>query len=128
MPTFKITIRKGIIRANGTANLKIRVCHKGKVRYISTDYYVLPKYFDNKAGIIKPGGQYSKDEANKINGKLLIKMGVMADKSEKQKNIEYMDVISLMMILRDKHREFDFFALIDERIETLRKLGNINYR
>ena len=52
----------------------------------------------------------------------------MADKSEKQKNIEYMDVISLMMILRDKHREFDFFALIDERIETLRKLGNINYR
>jgi len=32
-----------------------------------------------------------------------------------------------MTILRDKHREYDTYALIDDRIENYRKLGNVNY-
>jgi integrase len=128
IPKFKVAIRKGVLLADKTANLKIRVSHQNKTRYISTDYYVIPKYFDKKTGIIKIGGPYSKNDADHINGKLQIQIGIMADKAEKQRNINFMDIGSLMKILRDKHREIDFFALIDDRIENCRKLGNHNYK
>jgi len=127
MSTFKATIRKKVIRKDGTANIKIRVCHQKKTRYIATDYYIPPKYFDAKTGTVKTGGPYSKDEVDKINNKLQIKLGIMADKAEKQKNIRFMDIGSLMKILRDKHREYDFFGLAEERINKYKKLGNLNY-
>jgi len=127
MPTFKVAIRKKVIRADGTANIKIRICHNKKTRYIATDYYIPPKYFDDKTGTVRIGGKYSRDEVNKINSKLQIKLGVMADKAEKQKNLRFMDIGGLMKILRDKHREYDFFALVDEKINIYNKLGNLNY-
>jgi integrase len=127
MATFRVTIKRNEERLNGTTNIKIRVCHNKKTRYVATDYYVLPEYFDNKTGTVRGGGPYSKDEVNKINSKLQIKLGVMADKAEKQKNLRFMDIGGLMKILRDKHREYDFFALVDEKINTYKKLGNFNY-
>jgi hypothetical protein len=83
MATFKIAIRPSEIHLNGTVNIKVLVIHNRKSRYISTDYDVLPKYFDKKSGTVKTGGPYSKDEANHINGKLQILLGVLADKAEK---------------------------------------------
>lgn len=112
---------------DGKVNIKIRVCHQKKTRYISTDYYVYPKYFNSKAELVKVGGPYDKDEADRINNKLIIQKGIMADKAEKQKDIRFMDMRNLMKILRDKHREYDFYALIDDKIANYRKLENLNY-
>ena len=38
-----------------------------------------------------------------------------------------MDVSSLMSILRDQHREMDFYATIDNLGESKRNDGNHNY-
>jgi len=127
MPTFKIAIRKKQLTKDGKVNIKIRICHQKKTRYVSTDYYVYPKYFDSKAELVKVGGPYDRDEADRINNKLIIQKGVMADKALKQKDLRFMDIGNLLKILRDKHREYDFYALIDERINGCRKLGNLNY-
>ena len=108
-------------------NIKIRVCHRKKTRYINTDYYGYPKYFDSKAELVKVGGPYDKDEADRINNKLIIQKGIIADKAEKQKDLRFVDIRNLMKILRDKHRKYDFYALLDDKIENYRKLGNINY-
>jgi len=67
MATFRVTIKRNEKRLDGTANIKIRVCHNKKTRYIATDYYIPPKYFDDKTGTVKTGGPYSRDEVNKIN-------------------------------------------------------------
>jgi hypothetical protein len=44
MPKFKATIREqpGQKNKDGEYNIKIRITHQGKTRYIGTDYYVAP--------------------------------------------------------------------------------------
>lgn len=127
MAKFKIVIHRKQKRSDGTVNIKIRVTHRRKVRDIATDYNVLPKYFDKKTGLVKYGGAKTNDDVDKINSKLLIQIGVMADKAEKQRNVEFMDISSLVRILRDKHREMDFFAVIDSLIAEKKKDGSLNY-
>lgn len=122
---FKVAIRPKPVRADGTVQVKIRVCHNDKTRYIGTDYCVLPKYFDEKEGTIKPGGEYTQEKADRANTKLQIKVGVMAEKSEGQKSI---DIKSLLNLLRDDRTNYDMYALIDDRIAKYKKLGNVNYQ
>lgn len=105
-------------------NVKIRVTHNRAVRYIRTDYYVLDKFFDRKGGLILPGGDFSADDADTANLNILIQKGQLATKIGNQKNLRFLDMVSLMEILRDRHPANDFYALIDRRIEQLRKAGN----
>jgi site-specific recombinase XerD len=129
MPTFKIVVRKKEMKSDGTVNVKIRVCHNKKTRYIRTGYFVIPKekYFDSKEGLIKIGGSFDKEAADRANNDLLIQRAVMADKARKQKNINRMDIKALLRIFRDKHRELDFYAVIDDLIQQKKKDGNLNY-
>ena len=57
MPTFKAVLLTGKnqTRADGTANVKIRVTHNRKVAYIATDIYIAATDFDNRTGLATRG-------------------------------------------------------------------------
>ena len=57
MSTYKAVILKGKnhIKDDGSSNIKIRITHNRKADYISTDLYVIPTSFDEKAGVVKSG-------------------------------------------------------------------------
>ena len=124
MIKFKTVILDGEKNKDDKHNVKIRVTHNRAVRYIRTDYYVLEKFFDKKSELILPGGGYSADDADTANLKIQIQKGQLATKIDKQNNLRFLDMVSLMEILRDRHPANDFYALIDRRIEQLRKAGN----
>jgi hypothetical protein len=124
---FKVAIRSKKIRKDGTVNVKIRVIFNNISRDVATEYYVLPKYFDSKTGKIKAGGKFTQEKADRANTKLQIKIGIIAEKASKITDLRFMDVSSLMSILRDKHREMDFYATIDNLGESKRNDGNHNY-
>ena len=57
MSSFKAVIFTGEsqIKSDGSINIKIRITHKRKADYISTDLFVLPDSFDKNAGVVKTG-------------------------------------------------------------------------
>lgn len=48
MATFRINVQKHHLKSDGTYNIKIRVIHNRKVRYISTQYFESKSEFDKK--------------------------------------------------------------------------------
>ena len=124
MVRFKVCILESEKNKENQCNVKIRVTHNRDVRYVRTDYTVFVKNFDQEHGLILPGGGTSADDADKANRRIQIRLGLMATKIEKQTNLRFLDIVSLMEILRDRHPSNDFYALIDRRIEQLRKSGN----
>lgn len=123
---FKVTIRKKPILADGTTNVKIRVTHDHKTRYIATDYYVIPKFFDKNLGLIKPGGEFTQDKAERANAKLQIKTGQLAEKAMNIKNRH--DIKNIMEVLRDKRTTVDVYSIMDDRLSKFEQGGNLNYR
>ncbi|MGI6337839.1 MAG: phage integrase SAM-like domain-containing protein [Bacteroidales bacterium] len=123
---IKIAIRKKPIRKDGTVNIKILLTHQHASRYLSTDYYVIPKYFDNKSEKIKPGGGRSQEDVDRINAKLLIRKAVLTEKAEKL-DIHRMDIRELVEALKGEHREINFFSVIDDKIKKYTIDGNVNY-
>lgn len=127
MVKFKVCIVESEKNKDGKHNVKIRVTHKRDARYIRTDYYVRENEFDGEHGLILPGGDYSADNADKANRKIQIITGQLATKVDKQQNLRFMDMASLMEVLRDKRQSNDFYAIMDRRIEKLRREGKTNY-
>lgn len=128
MIKFKTVILTSEKRQDDKINVKVRVTHNRIVRFVATDYYVLEKYFNVASGLILTGGGYTADEADKANGKIQMLIGDMVRKTDKLRNLRFMDMRSLMDILRDKqHPEQDLFAIMDKRIALYEKVGNINY-
>jgi integrase len=123
---FRIVIREKITRADGTCQVKIAVTFNHKIRYIGTDYYVIPRYFDKKTGKIKTGGTFTQEKAERANYKLQIKIGELARKVESH-DVERVSINTLMATLRDSHKDIDFFSVIDSRIAKYKKDGNVNY-
>ena len=123
---FKVTIRPKPIRSDGTTNVKISLTHDHKTRYIATKYYVLPDQFDKKNQIIKPGGAFTQDKADRANAKLQIQIGEYQSKVDRQ-DLYRTNIKTLLEVLRDDHKEIDFFSVIEGRIAKYRKDGNANY-
>lgn len=48
MATFRFSIRPHDLKADGTYNIKIRVIHNRKVRYMSTQYFESKSEFNKK--------------------------------------------------------------------------------
>jgi len=127
MTTFKPVIRKNSLRQDGSTNIKIRVSHQRKVSYLPTKYYVKPEEFDSATGKVK-SIYMTEQEADVINLRLTGQIGQYAMKLEYLGGkISTMDIKSLMRILRDQYERYDIYSLIDEKIEMLKKVGNVNY-
>ena len=53
MPTIRAVVKNDFVKADGKCNIKIRITHQGKVRYLSTPWYCMPSDI-NRDGTIKP--------------------------------------------------------------------------
>jgi len=114
MSTFKPVILKGKKdgKKDGTANVKIRITHKGKHAYIPTNIFVIPNNLDEKTGMCKSGT--NKAAINLRITSLLheyIKAELLLDNE-----IDTMSVSTIKTyLLKDKKKvhEIDFLAFID---------------
>jgi len=117
MASFKAIIRKDQKNKQGLSNIKIRITHNGKADYISTEYYILPKFI-NAAGLISnkhPNGEYLNEqltnEINQYQRKLL--------KASSQ--IRNWPVKQIKEFLRyEPQEDIDFFFFATKRITELK--------
>ena len=52
--TIKAVVKDRELRSDGKVNIKLRITHRRRSMYFSTNQYILPEYFDNNSGLVKP--------------------------------------------------------------------------
>jgi integrase len=124
MPSLKAVVRKDVVNTDHKANIKIRVSHNRKVRYIATTDYIEPKYMGSD-GIIK--GSYP-GQLN-LNRSLRILLQQYSDIiAEIGPDIVYMDINSLISKLKTKKKHgSDFLAYMKFRTGELIKENRFSY-
>lgn len=129
MATLKAVIRTTHKLSDGKCNVKIRVTHNKKVRYIKTEYYVFPANFSDKAGKVIKGGEVDERLAERMNGRLAMKIGICHNKLERHfDELPRMSIQTVLRILREEKEHYDFYALLDDQIKTLDNAGQESYR
>ncbi len=118
MAKFKAAIRRNEINSDGKTNIKIRVFHNAKTRYIGTDYYMEPKYFNTTTGRVKPSHPYSKTINAELKSKELeyekLVLGI--------ENVDRVNIATLIdMLKRPKVLRSDFFVKLDDVIRSFKK-------
>jgi integrase len=120
MATFQAVILSGDIhvRQDKTSNIKIRITHKGKPEYISTDLYVHHKKF-KKGYASGPNAEFLngriRDELNKYTNRYL-RLGSLPEKLNSKELKEE--------LLKDKDTsDIDFIGFADNYIQTLKDQG-----
>lgn len=124
MPAIKPVVRKDVLNSDNKANIKIRVSHNRKVRYLSTPYYIDPKFMGPE-GLIKS----SYPGQAKLNSALLLLLqqynNIIADIGP---DIIYMDVNSLINKLRyQKEHGSGFLKYMRFREEQLIRERRFSY-
>lgn len=132
MITAKLSLKKGEVRDDGQANIKIRITRDRVPRYISTKYYVNPLYWDDIRGQVKdgevlPNGTVrSKEETRRINVDLSIQYGNIQGKIRNEAaRIDSLDMQGVMSFLRDKRSTIGLIELLDDKIMQKEKAGVI---
>lgn len=121
MPNFNARIRTEV-NVNGKANIKIRVTHKGESRYIATDYYIEPEYFDNKQGRAKSNYPLAVDTNIELQALELTYSRKCLKMEGRIKDVSINDLV-LFLNDTDNHGALDFFAVANNRVSFLEKIG-----
>lgn len=127
MPKFKAVIREQEAHKtkDGTYDVKIRVTHEHKSRYIGTGYYVLPGQIDDSGQVINhPNASHYNIQIRNLMNRF---DQVVADLGQK---IRTMDMKSLIRILRDVDSEGEgrsFFVFAEKVVYDLYKSGRMSY-
>ena len=114
---IKAAIRKNEVKNDGKVNIKIRVFHNRKSRYIGTKYNVLLKQFSVKSGrVLKthPDHAYINAELKKLEANYESKL-------IKIEGVERKTVTSIVSTLQNKRKVIDLFKLFDAKIAELKK-------
>jgi len=127
MPKFKAAIREQADHKtkDGTYDIKIRVTHNQKIRYIGTGYYVLPEQFTEAGEVVDhPNAtHYNIQIRNRLNlyDKVVVDLGM---------KIRTMDMKALIAFLRSLDplgRDDDFFFTAEKIARHLHAGGQISY-
>ena len=119
MPSLKPVVRKNQVKIDGKSNIKIRISHNDKVRYIATPWYIEPKYMGD-GGIVKN----SYPSHSKLNTSLQLLISQYNDIIyELGSEVMYMDCNSLVNLIRS-HTKIggDFIKYTRNKIKRYRKL------
>jgi integrase len=120
MPTFKAKILENKVNVSGKTNIKIRVNHKGSSRDIATQYYIEPRFFDNKAGRVKNTFPLAGD----INIELAaLELTYSRKVMKMEARIKNVSINDLVLYLKDTDNQgaLDFFAVARNRVLFLEK-------
>ncbi len=85
----------------------------------------MPEHFDAERILSLPGK--TKDDVDRINRKLRARVNVLEERLDKQKNIRYWDINSVMNVLRGGSDTTDFFSFMEHRAGELNRDGKVNY-
>ncbi len=117
---IKAVIKLREINRAGFCDIKFRITHKRKSRYISSKIFVKPSEFDNMRGVVKPNNpnhQYLNIEIQK-------KIIEFQRKILEFGNIEIVDINFLINLLSFDKKNYSFFSELDNYIEILQKRGS----
>ena len=124
MSRIKASIRKNEVDKSGKVNIKIRIHHNGKTRYIGTRFSVKPTQFSVKNGrVLKshPLSAFINAELKKLEANYESKL-VSSDDPER------LDVRDVVSILRKKYRVVNIFDLFDEVAREKKNADTSTYR
>ena len=119
MATFKAVVLKGKndLKNDGTTNIKIRITHKSKVEYISTDYFIQPRFMDNKQGIVSGGGNH--DYLNlQLTNKIQKYRLVCIELGEKLDYMTVKEIKNSFTTTKQDEKHLDFFTYAEMLIEN----------
>ena len=124
MPSFKAQIRPYKKRDSKT-NIKIRISHNGKVRYIKTCYDIEPKFFDNNSGRVK--NKYA--NASYLNSELR-KLEIKYERRALQlsERIFTLDINNLVKYLKIEGEGLNFFEYSVVYLKEHEKIHSFKYR
>ncbi len=124
MADFKAQIRSNQLRSDKTTNIKIRITHNRKTRYIKTEFYVKLNQFDEKEGKVK-----NHENASYINIQLRNRINEYERLVLKQgPTINFRDIQAIIDLLKtSKDGELDFHKHLDNYINRLEKEGRESY-
>jgi len=125
MATFNARIRDGYVKLDGKTNIKIRVVHDRKTRFISTGLNIEPSSFDNVAGRVKKSHPLSAD----MNIELQVLELEYSRKALKlEGKLKQLSINDLLQFLdsTDNAGEIDFFSIASRRVEALKKSNSYN--
>ena len=123
MAKVSSTIRKGQIKKDGKANIKIRIFHNGGTRYIGTKYNVSTKLFSIPEGRVKR----SHPQSSFINKELKILEAKYEAKIMEMKDLEIISVSQLVAKLKEKKKKStNLLELFENRVSEFKKTPDKN--
>ena len=124
MASLKPTLKNDFVKADGKGNIKIRISHDGKVRYISTPFNIESRYMNADGTINSKYPGQSKLNLS-INLLLAEYNRILEDIG---KDIIYMDINTIVKKLRlNKEGGASFIKYINQRIITLKQEKRFSY-
>ena len=124
MASLKATVKNDFVKESGKANIKIRLSHGGKTRYISTKYDIEPKFM-GRDGIVKSNypGQLQLNSALHV---LIVDYNAILYGLGKQ--IDSMDINTIMKHLKAEEGDrASFTKYVTQRTEALRQESRNSY-
>lgn len=113
MSKIKAAIRKNEVDKSGKVNIKIRIYHNGKTRYIGTKFYVKPTQFSVEKGrVLKSNPMFAF-----INAELKKLEANYETKLVTTEGLDNRPVKVVVSTLRRKKKIVNFFDLLDAKIE-----------
>lgn len=116
--TIRTIIKSAEINSQGKCNIKIRITHKRIPRYISTNFYIEPKFFDLDKGVVKqnhPNAVHINIELRKMLNDIELNLIPV----EAKLNSMDVDAIIRHVSFDDANNSVDFFTFLNNKIKYL---------
>jgi len=117
MATFKATIVKTEQKKSGNFNIKIRISHDRKTRYIATDFFITENHWDEIKGCVLksyPNSKFINIELQKL---LLYYEQLYIEIKNKYTNINIQELLSELKSNK-KHNLFEFITSLMNNINS----------
>ena len=111
MATVCAKVFKHHRKADGTYNVKIRIYHKGELKFIETKFFVSEKQLSKKLTIKDP---FVNSSLNKTLDEYRIEIGKLGSR------LEFFSAEDLKNYLEDNNQEIDFIKFCNEHIRQLK--------
>lgn len=119
MATFKAEVYAHQKKADGTYNIKIRVTHNQKKKYLATTYFVTK---DDLTRSLKLKNQYYIDECDKLIRKY---RSICDGAGESLKSMDVGQVVDLLLSDKEERFDLDIVAYAREYIQELADTGHV---
>lgn len=126
MPKLKVTIREQVDHRtkDGTYDIKIRVTHQHRTRYIGTGYYVLPEQFSDGQVVDHPSATHYNIQIRNLLNRYDM---AIADLGQRIRTMDMKSLIGYLRSLDPEGRDENFLFVAEKIARHLHAGGRISY-